>query len=388
MTSKIFHKKIILASFFIFFANFLFSETITDSSFGYSIDLPEGYELKEISEDYRGFYFSHPNIPVSLVVKIVTEENSNSKSVLDSNLQKLSTKYDIDSFLWNEKTSSIAQIEMNLEQKYSGWATCSPLENSYLILICYAPKEQEKVCEQFIFSTLNSTCTNLSNFCTEGIITTYAFPKEGKKTVELNICGEKISSSIDKSDEEASQWLVDLEYSVLTLYANHPNWKEAWQRYYRMIYKDSFSRIKNISLDLSKTFYDSQKTQSSKKEIEYAQKLLTWVQNFDYFREEKISDSDFTSIPRVICGVGNDCDSRSLLLCILLKSIGIETILLFSPEFSHAMVATLIDAPGQKFNLENTNLEFLMGETTAKVTWGTIAKEHADKSKWIEVIFP
>lgn len=388
MTSKIFHKKIILASFFIFFANFLFSETITDSSFGYSIDLPEGYELKEISEDYRGFYFSHPNIPVSLVVKIVTEENSNSKSVLDSNLQKLSTKYNIDSFLWNEKTSSIAQIEMNLEQKYSGWATCSPLENSYLILICYAPKEQEKVCEQFIFSTLNSTCTNLSNFCTEGIITTYAFPKEGKKTVELNICGEKISSSIDKSDEEASQWLVDLEYSVLTLYANHPNWKEAWQRYYRMIYKDSFSRIKNISLDLSKTFYDSQKTQSSKKEIEYAQKLLTWVQNFDYFREEKISDSDFTSIPRVICGVGNDCDSRSLLLCILLKSIGIETILLFSPEFSHAMVATLIDAPGQKFNLENTNLEFLMGETTAKVTWGTIAKEHADKSKWIEVIFP
>lgn len=388
MTSKIFHKKIILASFFIFFANFLFSETITDSSFGYSIDLPEGYELKEISEDYRGFYFSHPNIPVSLVVKIVTEENSNSKSVLDSNLQKLSTKYNIDSFLWNEKTSSIAQIEMNLEQKYSGWATCSPLENSYLILICYAPKEQEKVCEQFIFSTLNSTCTNLSNFCTEGIITTYAFPKEGKKTVELNICGEKISSSIDKSDEEASQWLVDLEYSVLTLYANHPNWKEAWQRYYRMIYKDSFSRIKNISLDLSKTFYDSQKTQSSKKEIEYAQKLLTWVQNFDYFREEKISDSDFTSIPRVICGVGNDCDSRSLLLCILLKSIGIETILLFSPEFSHAMVATLIDDPGQKFNLENTNLEFLMGETTAKVTWGTIAKEHADKSKWIEVIFP
>lgn len=388
MTSKIFHKKIILASFFIFFANFLFSETITDSFFGYSIDLPEGYELKEISEDYRGFYFSHPNIPVSLVVKIVTEEKSNSKSVLDSNLQKLSTKYDIDSFLWNEKTSSIAQIEMNLEQKYSGWATCSPLENSYLILICYAPKEQEKVCEQFIFSTLNSTCTNLSNFCTEGIITTYAFPKEGKKTVELNICGEKISSSIDKSDEEASQWLVDLEYSVLTLYANHPNWKEAWQRYYRMIYKDSFSRIKNISLDLSKKFYDSQKTQSSKKEIEYAQKLLTWVQNFDYFREEKISDSDFTSIPRVICGVGNDCDSRSLLLCILLKSIGIETILLFSPEFSHAMVATLIDAPGQKFNLENTNLEFLMGETTGKVTWGTIAKEHADKSKWIEVIFP
>lgn len=388
MTSKIFYKKIILASFFVIFANFLFSETITDSFFGYSIDLPEGYELKDLSEDYSGFYFSHPNIPVSLVVKIVTEENSNSTLVLDSNLKKLSAKYEIDSFLWNEKESSIAQIEMNLEQKYSGWATCSPLEKSYLVLICYAPKEQEKSCEQFIFSTLNSTCTDLSNFCTEGIITTYAFPKEGKKSVKLNICGEKISTSIDKSDEIASQWLVDLEYSVLTLYANHPNWKEAWQRYYRMIYKDSFFRIKNVSSALSEKFYDFQNSEDSINKIAYAQKLLDWVQNFDYYRGEKISDSDFTSIPRAICGVGNDCDSRSLLLCLLLKSVGIETILLFSPEFSHAMVATLIDAPGQKFNLENTNLEFLMGETTAKVTWGTIAKEHADKSKWIDVIFP
>jgi len=26
-----------------------------------------------------------------------------------------------------------------------------------------------------------------------------------------------------------------------------------------------------------------------------------------------------------------------------------------------------------------------MGETTAKVTWGTIAQDHADKSKWFAI---
>ena len=45
-------------------------------------------------------------------------------------------------------------------------------------------------------------------------------------------------------------------------------------------------------------------------------------------------------------------------------------------------------APGQKYEVEGTGREFLMGETTAKVTWGTIAQEHADRKKWIPVILP
>lgn len=384
MTSPTFFRKIASFLIFLLFSNFLFCEAITDTFFGYSIDLPEGYELKDYSNDASGYYFLHPNIPVSLVIKIVDEKDSDCSKVLENALKKLSAKYEIDNFLWNEKSSSISNFSMNLDQSYSGWATCSLLknENSYLVLLCYAPSEKESSCEQFIFSTLNSTCTDLSNYCTSGMIVSYAFPKEGNKTVELNIDGKKIKTFIDKSDEEASQWLVDMEYSVLTLYAKHPSWKEAWQRYYRMIYKDSFSRIENVSKNLAEKLYDK------KNQIEYAQKLLTWVQYFDYFRGEKSSDSDFTSIPKAICGVGNDCDSRSLLLCILLKSVGIETIMIFSPEYSHAMAATLIDKPGQKYNLPNTNLEFLMGETTAKVTWGTIAAEHADKSKWIDVVFP
>lgn len=384
MTRPTFFKKITSFLIFLLFSNFLFCEAITDTFFGYSIDLPEGYELKDYSNDASGYYFLHPNIPVSLVIKIVDEKDSDCSKVLKNTLEKLSAKYEIDNFLWNEKSSSISNFSMNLDQNYLGWATCSSLknENSYLVLLCYAPSEKESACEQFIFSTLNSTCTDLSNYCTSGMIVSYAFQKEGNQNIELNIDGKKIKTFIDKSDEEASQWLVDMEYSVLTLYAKHSSWKEAWQRYYRMIYKDSFSRIENVSKNLAEKFYDE------KNQIEYAQKLLTWVQNFDYFRGEKSSDSDFTSIPKAICGVGNDCDSRSLLLCILLKSVGIETIMIFSPEYSHAMAATLIDKPGQKYNLPNTNLEFLMGETTSKVTWGTIAAEHSDRSKWIDVVFP
>ena len=63
----------------------------------------------------------------------------------------------------------------------------------------------------------------------------------------------------------------------------------------------------------------------------------------------------------------------------------------FSPEYSHAITATQIDAPGYKFKLkvsENQNIELLVGETTAKVTWGMITSDMTDESKWIPVIFP
>ena len=52
------------------------------------------------------------------------------------------------------------------------------------------------------------------------------------------------------------------------------------------------------------------------------------------------------------------------------------------------MAATLIDAPGQKYTLPDTEIELLMGETTSKLTWGIIAQSMADRSKWIPVVLP
>lgn len=69
------------------------------------------------------------------------------------------------------------------------------------------------------------------------------FPGEKKLPVELQIDGKTIKTSLDKSDEEAAQYLVDREYSVSLLYQKSPLWKEVWQRYYRMIFRDSAGRL-------------------------------------------------------------------------------------------------------------------------------------------------
>ena len=376
--------------FLIFFAaTQSFAEPITDRDFGFSLDVPEGFEISDYTQDGMSYVFSHPNIPVTLIMKITGEPDAqDSRDVLKTNLAKLSAKGDTDSFLWSGKTCGISNFSMQIDTSYTGWAVTAPVKITgyYVLLLCYAPSDKPG-CEQFIISTLNSLCINDDLKNTPGIITSYAFPAEGRKTISVKIGDKQIKTSLDKIDEEAAKFTVDLEYAVLNLYANHKMWKEAWQRYYRMVYRDNAGRLEQAAADIYNALYPDLKMKYHQDaDIKYAQSLLTWVQGFGYQRAGTKNESDFTSLPAAISGKGSDCDSRSMLVSALLNYTGIDTAMLISREYSHAITVTDIPAPGQTFTMENGR-EYLMGETTAKVTWGTIAANHADRTKWIPVAF-
>ncbi len=381
--------KRVLALFFLslIFTLTVSAEKITDRDFGFSLDIPEGYEISDYTQDGMSYFFSHPNLPVSLVMKI-TNEGQNASQALKKNLDKLSATGDTDSFTWNGTECGISSFTMTLDDNYFGWASAAPvkIQGYYVVLICYAPQSQ-RGCEQFIISTINSLYIDDNYLNTPGIITSYAFPKEGNKKLALNIGGKEINTAIDKSDLEAAKFTIELEYAVLNLYANHKLWKEAWQRYYRMIYRDNAGRLNQAAGDIYNAFYpELKKTAPQDADIKYAQTLLSWVQTFNYKRAGSKTDSDFTSCPAAICGEGNDCDSRSMLISILLNYAGLNTAMLISREYAHAIAVTDIPAPGQTFTMSNGR-EYLFGETTAKVTWGMIAQDHSDRTKWIEVSF-
>ena len=385
-----FCKKLFYFLFIIFaITSYSFGEQIIDRDFGFSLDIPEGFEIADYTEDGMSYVFSHPNIPVTLVMKITEEKNAKSAAeVLNKNLKKLNTSGETDSFKWNGTVCGISYFSMSLDDNYSGWAVSAPvkIQDYYVILLCYAP-ESKKGCDQFIISTINSLSINNEYLNTPGIITSYAFPPEGSESVLLKIGGKEIKTSLDKSDEEAAKFVIDLEYSVLNLYANHKMWKEAWQRYYRMIYRDNAGRLQQTAKNIYDSIYpELKKSKPQDADIKYAQALLSWVQTFGYERAQSKIESDFTSLPASIKGKGSDCDSRSMLVSVLLNYTGIDTAMLISREYSHAVVVTDIPAPGQTFTMENGR-EYLFGETTARVTWGMLAQDQADRTKWIPVTF-
>lgn len=389
--------KVIFAIFFVFSVYIIpsFAEPIIDYELGYSLNIPEGFVLSDYTEDGLSLLFEHPNIPVSLIIRAYPKADfSDSENALATSLTKLSATGNTDTFNWSNQKCAITTFEMTLDKPYAGWGVSAPITdgNYYIVCLCYANKDKADACNQFIISTLNSLCIDDNFFNTPGIIATYAYPKEGSKNLKLKIGSYTVNTSIDRCDAEAAQFIVDLEYGVLCLYANHPMMMDAWKRFYKMIYRDSCGRLSKVNEDIQKVVYSGAvKKNPSKPDQEYAATLLSWVQNFEYRRDnEKNTSSDFTALPAILEGKGNDCDSRSMLLCVLLNDIGVDSLLLFSPQFSHAMGAFNIDAPGQKYDVQTEDqqiVSYIMGETTAKVTLGTIAQDHADRSKWYFVQF-
>lgn len=368
------------------------AEKVTDDDFGYSLDIPECYTITSHTPDGMSYQFRNTILPIDFVLKIYPSDDSQkAETNLKAALDKLSAEYEgPDSFLWSETECAVSSFTTSkiLNGKAEGWAVCVklPQKNADLLLLCYAESKIAQNYQQFILSTLNSLSVTSKSYLYPGIITTYAFPEKQKKVINLSINGKQIQTEIDSEASLANNFIIDCEYSVLCLYAKSDKWKEAWCRYYKTIFRDSYSRLSKVAFDINSALYPSLiKSNPNNIEENFNQTLLSWVQTFDYKRGDKKS-SDFTSVIDAIMRTGSDCDSRSMLMCILLKQNGIDSTLFISREYSHAVYGAAINAPGAK--IETNGTEYLLGETTVKsLKAGLIAQEQSDTEKWIPVSF-
>lgn len=369
----------------------LSAETVTDNDFGYELDIPEGFKVIGYTPDGMSYQFKHDRLPVELVLKLYsTEIFPDATSALKGTLSKLSAKYDeIDNFTWRNANCAITIFDSKaISSKGStGWAVSVNLaeKNADLVLLCYADTEKANDCEQFIISTLNSLAIDRGSFYSPGIITTYAYPSTSRKTLNLNIAGKRIVTTVDTEDSQANEFVIGCEYAVLTLYANNEKWKEAWSRYYKAIFRDSYSRLNKVAFDINSALFPlALKRNPKHPEEEINAMLLEWVQNFDYVRAADKKSTDFTNVIDAISGFGSDCDSRSMLMCILMKQLGVNTALFVSAEYSHAVYGVLMNCEGAKIEIDGS--WYLLNETTAKgVKPGLIAQDQSDTEKWIPV---
>lgn len=405
--------KIIFAVVFLFFLPFsIFSEEFIDEDYGYTLDLPEGFAVSDMTEDGMSYMLSHSGFPVDVVIKLY-EGTNNSEEMLTTSLSKLGASHaNIDSFKWRNVDCNITQFSMF--SQYDGWALSVPLtqRNTVIVLLCYAPSEIADSVQQFMVSCINSLAVDRGSYSEPGPVTTYAFPKAGKLPITLEIDGNKIATEIDGDDVEAAKFVVECEWAVLSLYVNHAKWQEAWQRYYKLIFRDSVGRTKRVAFDIYNALQnkanalanEAAKNASSKDaapkaiasdgselpltitttdpKLALMQLLLSWTQKFPYERGLQ-SSADFTPIPACLIGDGNDCDSRAILLCAIAKNLGIESALFVSREYAHALYGVALDAPGAKMKADGK--DFLVGETTTPVAFGLVAQSIADPEKWIAI---
>lgn len=381
-------RKSILCALAVFFvaAHSIFASVTAISSVSpfLAIDLPEGFYLVSSSKDGKSYQLQSSVLPVSAAIKIYsTDIYKNAEDALNDNLTRLKAQKEIDTFTWRNSEFAISSYSSRMGQSYnSGYAAAVPLseQQEIIVILVWTDSSRLEACNDFMLSFIDGLCIDYGSYYEAGPITTYAYPNSDNFIpVSLEIDGKKINSCIRESDKDANEYLIQREYNVLKLYAGNPLWQEAWQRYYRMIFRDSFKRLNRVSFDIFNAL-----NSDSKDETDLAQKLLSWTQTMKYEREK--TSSDFASLPSILLGGGSDCDSRSMLLSVLLKNMNMDSIMFVSNVYSHAVAGFISTHPGHSFKAEDKN--YLIGETTVKgLTWGMIAEEQDNQSNWIPILF-
>ncbi|MDR3019406.1 MAG: hypothetical protein LBU66_00710 [Treponema sp.] len=371
----------------LFIPVFAFAESMYSPTWGFYLDLPEGYEYIDGDEKNR-FSFSGPaDVMFDLVV--YNGVYATIKDLVDDVNTKIENKGEVDFFDYRDKQAAIFKLEFG---SLSGWGLCVTLAKSelasnqhggsnvrpMLVALAYGPAGMDEL-ELLHISALDSISPSKDERFYPGPVMEYSFPRGGITPVTL---AGGVNAMIRENDAEAAQILIEREFQILQIYANTPSWQAAWIRYYRFIYRDSYDRVTNAASALARHFGGSN-LPSHEAKREFAQRALTHVQNFQYERD--LRGSDFINmVTSVIEGRGS-CDSYSMLWAIILNHASLRAAMMVSRHYSHAMGLADITGAGARFDAYGTR--WLVAETTSKVDIGLIAQEQNDPRHWIGIIF-
>ena len=363
-----------LLSFFIFP---IFSEDVQVEGYEYRLDIPENWELID-AENLSFISFTDPTH--SIVLQIIVypgEKYFKASDIADSIKSQLKAKGEGDNFVFNMKNAYIADLVFKTN-KYTarGYFIFINGQKYDYVVFSYTSQELYEGYKAFILSALDSFSLDKEGLFYPGPVSQYIYPFPGpeQKAVEITFPDKKLTINLDKNEMEASQLVIEREAIVLATYET--NRKKAWERFYRMIYRDTYHRLDNLFNVLNNAF--EKKKLNKKDKILY---ILKWLQDFSYARTGTLSDIHSPLTASI--NHSGDCDSRALIFLILLHNLNLDSILLVSLKYKHSAVgvnSSILNRKGAIISFEGK--KYLYAELTSKVEIGLIASEYADPSGW------
>jgi len=349
-------------------------------AWGFRLDLPEGYTLVEGNNKDR-YSFQGPqgarfDIAVYNGVYPDVAELSNDIE------RRLGNKGDIAFFEYGTKAAVLMELRFG---DSAGWGLCVELGDAngtgavpLLLVLSYAsaalPAGKTDM-DLYHLSALDSLTPSEAEKRYPGPVMEFSYPRGSPR--ETAIAGTNLKAMIRENDAEAAQALVDREFALLRAYQFTPDWQEAWIRFYRMIYRDSWDRVTDA---LSRLERDWNKGANKRA---FAEKALVFVQGFQY--ERNLAGSDFVNLVSAVTEGRGDCDSRAMIWAMILTQARIPAAIMVSRDYSHAMGLADVSGSGARFKAGGTN--WLVAETTAKVGIGSISKDMSNTASWLGVLF-
>jgi hypothetical protein len=175
-----------------------------------------------------------------------------------------------------------------------------------------------------------------------------------KYEVNFKLLERDVNAAMDYIDELASTKYTDL--GLQSRFSDpETEARTVWAEVYKRVYNFSVPEMKNVLEGFNKIFITEKLAANDK-----VQFVITFVQNITYGRPGGALDL-FPPIGTLAYRYG-DCDTKSLLLYVILEKMGIDCAMLWSFNYKHAMLGIKVSARGNYLNTNGKKYYFL--ETT------------------------
>ena len=359
-------------------------------TWGFFLDLPEDYVYIDGNELDRYSFANPDGAMLDLIVYNAEPGHPEHYPSLEDLVQdvqnRLNNRGGVAYYEYRQRDAFIMELSFVLFDSggrlnyLSGWAFFAELDQieathvPMLAVLAYGPAERRNL-EMLHLSALNSIAPREADRLAPGPITEFSFPRE--TPIEMPVFDLDITSRFYAEDAEGAQYLIEREFEILVHYSETAHWRDAWIRYYRAIFRDSFERLAHAAFQIDMVFNTTFNNR------DFAESVLGWVQNFNYERD--FSGSDFVNLVSALTEGRGDCDTRAMLMAVILNHSNISSGIMVSREFSHAMC--LVDLPGTGARFETEGNNYLVAETTAPVRLGLISQSMSDVQYWIGILF-
>jgi hypothetical protein len=351
---------------------------------GWGIDPPSGWDLIGAEDDT--LTFAPPGEAGFLQIKRYPGERWDDIADMQKDLlhQLQAESSSVENFSYRNRDSFFADLMFTPVQGPALRAYMVAIEGHRedIVLMGIAEPDMFEELSVVLLSGMDSFSIGDQDRLQPGPVTTWLFAdmQPEKEAARVSFEGTEYTVVHGAEELEATAWVIEREASLLVTYTGHELSVEAWKRYYRIIYRDAYSRLTPFFLLFDRII---EQAQSPEEERQIAERLLSWVQNFEYVRTG--GTSDLEGPLSVAVNRSGDCDSRGLLLSAIYNHLGMESVLMVSERFGHSIVGVLLPGQGARFSFQGKN--YLVAETTVSVGIGLIDAAMADPSGWIGIDF-
>jgi hypothetical protein len=147
-----------------------------------------------------------------------------------------------------------------------------------------------------------------------------------------------------------------------------------WARIYQIVYEKSFPQLNTIAVGFNEVFRNE--NMSDKDKLLF---VVSFVQNIKYDRPG--GTLDLLSPLATLAKKFGDCDTKAILLYVLLERMGIDCAMMWSQKYKHAMLGVRISTRGN-YKIFNGKKYYFLETTYPGWAIGDLPPDFKNKRFW------